>query len=262
MKNIKKIILKTSAGGLGDHLRLSTISELANNNGIECYLHKDNNYSNKDIYDLVWKENPYIKGIVDDYENAIDLTDAEYRRIMKEQFPDSQYSFIENIELIYDLPPTNQSPKLYYKPTNISFLNDKVLVDLNAKTHFYHYQLDLDTFIPLLLNELDMFNPNQIVLIEIPGIENFNNYIPFYEEIPKSNIVKSTTLEESADMLYSSKLNLLLHSGSSSLSCALNKPSITFIRDTEYNYYKKCWNNWLFEPTTYKVFESHIKEQE
>ena len=259
MKNIDRIIIKTSAGGLGDHLRLSTIPELANSIGIDCYLYKNNNYSNKDIYNLVWKDNPYIKETSDDIGESFDLTDFEYRRIMNEQFQDSDKSFMENIEMIYGFHATNKSPKVYYKPSNISFLKDKILVDLNSKTHFFHYQLDMKTFLPLLESQLKSYNPEEIVLLDIPEIENFNKYISFYNDIPQSNILKSNSLIEAADILSNTRFNILLHSGSSSLCCALGKPSVTLIRNTEYNYYKQSYNNWLFEPTVYKIFKTMIK---
>lgn len=258
MKNTKELIIKTSAGGLGDHLRLTTIPELCFKNGIECYLDESNNYTNKDIFDVVWKNNPFIKAKKRSAD-ALDLTDAAYRKIMEDRFYKSKLSFIENIEMIYGFHPTNKTPKLYFSPQNLAFLNDKVLVDLNCKTHFFHYQLDLDTFIPLLTQQLQQYEPNEIVILEILGIDNFNKYIPCYEQIPSENRLFSNSLKEAADILYSVKYAVLLLSGSSSLSCALNKPSTTLIRDTEYNYYRKCWNNWLFEPTAYKVFESHIK---
>lgn len=258
MKNTKELVIKTSAGGLGDHLRLTTIPELASNNGFECYLDESNNYSNKNIFDVVWKNNPFIKGVKKSAD-ALDLTDAAYRKIMEDSFYKSKLSFIENIEMIYGFHPTNKTPKLYFSPQNFAFLNDKVLVDLNCKTHFYHYQLDMETFLPLLIQQLKPYKPHEIVVLEIPGIDNFNKYIPCYEQIPTKNKLFSNSLKEAADILCSVKYAILLHSGSSSLSCALNKPSTTLIRDTEYNYYKKCWNNWLFEPTAYKVFESHIK---
>jgi len=148
MKNTKELVIKTSAGGLGDHLRLTTIPELASNNGFECYLDESNNYSNKNIFDVVWKNNPFIKGVKKSAD-ALDLTDAAYRKIMEDSFYKSKLSFIENIEMIYGFHPTNKTPKLYFSPQNFAFLNDKVLVDLNCKTHFYHYHLDMETFLPL-----------------------------------------------------------------------------------------------------------------
>jgi len=58
----KKIIISQPWGGLGDNLHYSTLPELFSNKGYDVYISNNNKVRNSEIFDLVWKMNPYIKG--------------------------------------------------------------------------------------------------------------------------------------------------------------------------------------------------------
>jgi hypothetical protein len=58
----KTIVIHQQYGGLGDNLQYSTLPELYSKQGYDVYIHTNNVVRNKEIHDLVWELNPYIKG--------------------------------------------------------------------------------------------------------------------------------------------------------------------------------------------------------
>ena len=74
------VILGAYFGGLGDQLQFSTLpEEFYKQQGRETYLADGSNFRNKEIYDLVWGENPYIKGVVEGERTAGDLESIEVK---------------------------------------------------------------------------------------------------------------------------------------------------------------------------------------
>ena len=92
--NSKKIIISQPWGGLGDNLQFSTLPELYDKLGYEVYVSNNNKVRNKEIYDLVWGENPYIKGVIDDNEGTVVGSNSPEWPNLKEN-----YYFIQRIEL-------------------------------------------------------------------------------------------------------------------------------------------------------------------
>jgi len=56
----KKIIISQPWGGLGDNLQYSTLPELFSKKGYDVYISNNNKVRNNEIFDLIWKMNPYI----------------------------------------------------------------------------------------------------------------------------------------------------------------------------------------------------------
>ena len=56
-------LIKAYHGGLGDCLQFSTLPEqFSKQQGRDTYVLDESHFRNKEIYDLVWGCNPYIKG--------------------------------------------------------------------------------------------------------------------------------------------------------------------------------------------------------
>ena len=73
------VLIKSYHGGLGDALQFSTLpEEFYKQQGRETYLLDGASFRNKEIYDLVWGCNPYIKGVMDGEWNAGDLSSGVY----------------------------------------------------------------------------------------------------------------------------------------------------------------------------------------
>ena len=128
----KDIIISQPWGGLGDNLQFSTLPELYSKMGYNVYISSSNAFRNSEIYDLVWKLNPFVKGISDKPANVgcegIDVFGGSHMR---------------NIELCNGL--TNgyrKYPVVYYTPKLIPELKGCVLYDATA-TSFPASDLEL-----------------------------------------------------------------------------------------------------------------------
>lgn len=65
---MKKTVIFVEFGGLGDHLFHSPLPRLLKENGLadKVYLSKYSRFRNKDTYDFVWSNNPYLDGYSDE----------------------------------------------------------------------------------------------------------------------------------------------------------------------------------------------------
>ena len=115
-------------GGLGDCLQFSTLpEEFYKQQGRETYVAAESHFRNKEIYDLVWGCNPYIKGVKEGKRNAGDIPEIEFTN--ENEFVSS----IPNWEYLHGLKPTNKYPKIYYKPKKYEWrYENTILVDLSS----------------------------------------------------------------------------------------------------------------------------------
>jgi len=125
---MNKIIISQPWGGLGDNLQFSTLPKLYAELGCDVYISKMNTYRNPEIYDLVWKLNPYIKGETDEPPNA-----GACRPL---QFVTDQ--FITNIERSHGLMHgTTIYPVIYYTPTTLPEYQNTVIYDITSISSSY-----------------------------------------------------------------------------------------------------------------------------
>lgn len=117
--------------GLGDHSIYTSLPERFHALGYEVYLDKDNACSNPQIYDLLWKNNPFIKGLSDKKPNAGYVRQGMFYEIAN-RLPGCRS--IEAMERAHALPPPyNMAPKIYYAPQPFKLdLHDTVLIDFSA----------------------------------------------------------------------------------------------------------------------------------
>jgi hypothetical protein len=64
----KKVVFRVEYGGLGDHLFYSPLPRLLKEQGLadEVYISSQSNFRNQQTFDLVWKLNPYLDGIINE----------------------------------------------------------------------------------------------------------------------------------------------------------------------------------------------------
>ena len=73
------VLIKAYHGGLGDCLQFSTLPEqFSKQQGRDTYVLDESNFRNKEIYDLVWGCNPYIKGVKSGHWNAGDIPEIRF----------------------------------------------------------------------------------------------------------------------------------------------------------------------------------------
>jgi hypothetical protein len=119
----EKIIISSHYGGLGDNLAYSTLpEEFFKQKGIKISFSKFANFRNKEIYDLVWKKNPYVFFKVKK-KNTINIVSTT--RFLK------KYNVIQNYEKIHGLDVRNKYPKIYYTPKKKK-LGKTFLVDISS----------------------------------------------------------------------------------------------------------------------------------
>jgi len=256
----KDFVLYITSRGIGDHMRFSTLPKRCFEAGMNFYLSIHNKYGENDLFDLVWKHNPYIKGVSDKpIDQLREFTGTDYISQCKKNNFDSENGFLENTELLFNFKPTSKSPLLYYQPKLHDFFVNKIVVDLAAHTLIYHYTNDAEYFYPILIRELENYPTDSLIFIKVDGYDNLYNH-PYFTKFSNSQFYYSNSKCEAADIVFSCKKFICLFSGISAIACALNKESITIVNKNDYNYFSKCHNNWLFQPTKYVLFDSKYPE--
>jgi len=188
------VILGAYHGGLGDNLQFSTLpEEFYKQHGRETYLVDGSDFRNKEIYDLVWGMNPYIKGIKEGPRNAGDLPEYTEKK--------RTGNWIKDWELVHGLEPVNERPKVYYEPKKFDDLAGHFLVDLSSITINHHntgYGYDLKEVERTYQNIRTRFAKNTFLSIE------FNNYVG---EINKFNVNSDGISKVSSIFNYCDQLN-------------------------------------------------------
>lgn len=238
---MKDMILLLKWGGLGDSLTFSTLPELCYKNNINFYLSSQskNIFRNEEIFDLVWKCNPYFKGFSDKEPNAgnIHISDLGRRN--------DNDSMIQCFERIYFKESVNKYPKVYYDCNYIDKLKDITLIEVSAISAVAEYNQDKENVFNII-NKLMKEENEKNLRIVIHNNINQNNLFSF--DLPIINI---NNLYEYCDFIYSSKRLICLDSGSNSLSSAIvskqtnrkTKVDVIMVRDSGYIYNNLNYHN-------------------
>lgn len=236
-----KIIIHQPWGGLGDNLQYSTLPELFSKKGHDVYISIENKVRNQEIFDLVWRKNPYVKGISSDTPNAGESKNWNWPS--EEQ---NEYS-MHRIEMSHGFEKTNFFPKIYYVPQNVPQISNDILIDLTGSSQVYelHKYIEyIDYFIPLIKNK------NKPV--KIIAFKNINTSDIFYKvyKYLKLNLLNIedlivNSLIQYCDFIKNCDTIIIVNSGINSLASAIKqndiKPNIL------------CYNPWAhFTPSAIK----------
>ena len=215
-----KIIISQPWGGLGDNLQYSTLPELFHNKGYEVFISINNKVRNPEIYDLVWRKNPYIKGVINDAPNA-----GECNNIFWPSESQNEYS-MHRVELSHNFPRSNFYPKIYYEPKYMNDVSNTILIDLTGSSQVYKlpkYIEYIDYFFPLLDHKKT---------IKILCFKNLN-VVPIFDDVykylikkdPQKNIdlLQVINLEHYCDLINSCDSIIIVNSGVNSLASAIKK---------------------------------------
>lgn len=207
------LVLSQSWGGLGDNLQFSTLPELYHNNTKkEIFLSSNNSVRNKEIKEIVWDKNPFIKGIKDEPGN---IGSNLFGSIPKSAW-DTECNIIKKWELVHGFKSDDNypRPKIYYKPKVIKEYSNKIVADLTSITTSGNYNGD--------------------VLKKIIGTkydkDNFYILRPQSKDIPQPMFEHQTinfaNVFEYADIISSCKKFVCLYSGSMVLAAAIKNNNI------------------------------------
>lgn len=233
----KDVVIYQHHPGLGDNLLYSTLPELFAGQGRRVFVSDMNRTRNPEIHDLVWGLNPYVSGV------SAAPAKAGMAQLIDRFDPLSHIlNWLTRVEAAHGFAPTNDLPKVYYRPRPHPTLAGRVIVDVNSSTIKYPPE-EIETFIRhtcarfhYRLSELtqlrfaraDISDPNG----GLPGT-------PFHT---------ISSIYELCDALASAKAFITVHSGANTLAAALKgdaaSPAIHCAVDAEH-YNQKCyiWRN-------------------
>ena len=121
-----KMICDIRYNGLGDSLAFSTLPERCHEAGIDFYLHnrvQKLHERNTQVFDIVWKFNPYLKGFSGENINA--------GNIFKSKTSTTE-SIVYQFERMHGFNPVNKYPKIYIELKEIPEIKNITLIDLNS----------------------------------------------------------------------------------------------------------------------------------
>lgn len=220
--NADKIIIHQQWGGLGDNLQYSTLPELFNKKGIECYIHVDNQTRNdNEVYDLIWGLNPFIVGKSNEKANAGSCRNHFWPHTKENKW------FIERIENSHNLQSSCYYPKIYYKPKIISDLSNTILIDLTGVSQvfsFKKYKEFIDYFVPKIIDKNKVIKIVNRPKYIIDHFEEVYNYLKI-----RINNVEYYTIDSLrcyCDVINSCYMLIVQNSGIHSLAAAIKQDSI------------------------------------
>jgi hypothetical protein len=216
------IVLYQPWGGLGDNLQFTTLPELYYNLGHKVYISTKNAYRNPEIYDLVWKMNPYVEGVSDAEPNA---------GLCKGFDNNPSFDFVTNHERTHGLTAGYRIyPVIYYKPQFREELADCLVYDV--------------TSISRTPSDEDIKNSFQHIFAQHPDItikklqyaQIKNRETPYFSH----DTYTVQSIFHMCDIIYSCKIFLCLFSGGAVLASAIKQntetPDIYVFHHDEYRH--------------------------
>jgi len=207
MVSSEDITLSQPWGGLGDNLAFSTLPEQFSSIGKRFFLHRDNAYRNTEIEEIVWSENPFVCGISVLEPNAGNLSE---KIDLNFNLP-----FIGRIEENHGLAPVSRWPSLFLNFKIIEELQNSTVVDLSSVSVA---GIDIDgvkNFMAMIFTRFKL-EPNNMLQAKFTNHESKNPYI--FSDL---KFIEITSLRHYANVLYSCKNLVTIHSGAHSLAVAI-----------------------------------------
>jgi hypothetical protein len=209
-----KKILFINYGGLGDHLQFTTLPEAFHQLGYETYISSRSHFRSKETWDLVWRDNPYIRGVSDEEPNCGHIGPFDLCH--------KEYSMNRNWELMFgatDVTTENDSryPVIYYQPKNMPLYNDSLIIDLNgfSQPNIYNFEVIQDK-----VNNIIKENKFKNIFNIMPSQANYSKQTNKIEISGVKNVT-SRDIFVYADMIYSCKRFVSIWSGGSQLDSAI-----------------------------------------
>jgi len=239
MYNMEKhpIIISQPWGGLGDNLQFSTLPKLYSEAGHDVYISSKNMYRNLEIYDLVWKLNPYVKGIMDAEPNAGECKGYHLWG------GDTQ--FIKNIEQMHGFHhSSNKYPIIYYTPKKIESLSTTVIYDMTSISSAYSDDFILERF-TTVFRQYPECTPKKVVFKNI-----HNRATPDFN----TGTIEINSIFDYCDLIYSCKAFVCLYSGCSVLAAAIKQEAITPVVHCFHHSMINTPGLYVFDNITYQFY--------
>ena len=197
------VVISQPWGGLGDNLQYTTLPPLFVEKGFDVYISSANTYRNPEIFDLVWKLNPFIKGVINAPGNAGGCRGLQNK----------VNHFMRNTELAHGLDNGKEDyPLIYYTPKFITDLSSCILFDSTSISASFTDVFLKKNFQSIIEKHRDL-TPKKIVFNKIA-----NHAVDLDCETYTIN-----SIFDMCDAIYSCKVFATVMSGAAVLASAIKK---------------------------------------
>lgn len=210
MKGERQVILAQPFGGLGDNLSYSTLPELYKKSGTEkFYISSDNKYRNDEIYDLVWKSNPYVDGIIDKEHTVGWIPDRIPLKTTEGNNLISCWEESHGFDVIVPL----KRPNIYYSCDQVDTADKMTIIDLGCTSGINMYN-DVSRLVDYIADNYD----DVYMLRSTKHGDKINNSVGANL---KCTYLEYNNIFQYCDLVRSCKKFVCLFSGSSVIAAAV-----------------------------------------
>tara|TARA_B100001996_G_scaffold382796_1_gene375729 strand:+ start:2262 stop:3065 length:804 start_codon:yes stop_codon:yes gene_type:complete len=202
----KKIYFAQPWGGLGDNLCYSNLPRLYSKIGYDFNVSILNYSRNKEINDLVWRKNKYVKSV-----SSFKLPNAGYIMFNKKQVNNPKYNIVQTINELHGFEPGNGFPEIYIERPIFEKSKFSAVADLNSFSLMNTQGIIYDSkYLKSLKEEL---SKDMVQILEFPNI--------YRKEVNEKNNISINSLDSLIVTLLSTDVFYCLNSGSHSLAATL-----------------------------------------
>ncbi len=215
---MSKIIIQPYASGLGDQLLFSTLPRLYSIQGHDVYISNSPGCRNEEVKNLVWKDNPCVKGFTDEPGNIIGGKIFDRKKLPENQifFYKNYSSPINVVEKIHGFGNLSQPvyPYISYIPKFLSRRENTIIFDPYSQSQGFTKEV-LEEFVNWVC-KWNNYYLNDVTILQSKysgtnGSEVFPDNKRYYVE----------NIYEYCDIINSCKAFLVTESGGQSLASAL-----------------------------------------
>tara|TARA_Y100000389_G_scaffold205107_1_gene263264 strand:+ start:5283 stop:6086 length:804 start_codon:yes stop_codon:yes gene_type:complete len=242
---IKKIYFAQPWGGLGDSLGYSNLPRLYKEKGIPFQVSFLNYSRNREIHNLVWKQNKFV-----DEKVSFRSPNAGYVMFNKAHVNNPSYNIVQTINALHGFEPGNGYPEIHIKNPNLGKQKLSSVADLNAYSLFNTQGLIYDQkYVDSLRLNL---SSDGTKILDFPNI--------YSEEKKIHNSISITSIDSLVSTLLSTDVFYCLNSGSHTLAAALKnsfgspKKIVSFLPDSDIKNLKD-WG-YIYDNVEYKITPS------
>jgi hypothetical protein len=198
-----KIIIKVEYGGLGDHLFHSPLPRLLKENkyATKVFLSSESSFRSHDIFNFVWKDNPYLDGISSKSPTKIINLNPQVDKIMNKI---AACYGVNNID--YEI-----IPEIFCNFKVDNEFKDNKYLDLNYISFVGAFSFLDEIEIIKKMKDYILVNPQKYLL-------------PFIGK----RYIKTRNFDQYISLIYSCKSFACLTSGGASVSAAFSKTALVF----------------------------------
>tara|TARA_B100001250_G_scaffold114898_1_gene97338 strand:- start:904 stop:1716 length:813 start_codon:yes stop_codon:yes gene_type:complete len=206
VKKNKNVYLAQPWGGLGDNFVFSNLPRLYSEKNINFSLSFLNHERNRQIKNIVWKNNPYIKN-----SYSFNYPNIGSRKLNTVKIEKENFNVVQKINIFHGFEPGDGYPEIYLNHEPDIILKYEKVADLNAYSMFNTQEMIYDN--NKIKNLKYKLNNEGVVFLEFPKL--YKNDESF------KNTINSKNINDLVKVLLSTETFYCLNSGSHCLAAIL-----------------------------------------